>query len=333
MAMSQNYAIARAAGVRMPPSSRPQTNANLRGAEHQHRTLRDVTDQQMASGLGWFSVGLGLAEIFAPQALGQLIGAGSASRYLPLLGLREVASGVGILRGKRPAAGLISRVAGDVMNLMFLAAAANSRNADPARLSAAAVAIAGVTALDVIASERVSERPKAGQSECDSEDHSGVRVYQAITINRTADDLYKAWRDFPKLADWMRHLKSVEPAGEGRWHWVAEGPAGFSATWDAEITADEPGKQIAWRSLEGSSVATSGSVIFAAAPGGRGTELRVQMTYDPPGGHLGAVVASLFGRSAEQEIGEDLRRFKSIMETGEAPCTTGQPTGRCAWLS
>jgi uncharacterized membrane protein len=293
----------------------------------QRGSLRDATDEQMAKALGWLSIGLGVTELLAPRQLGRLIGAGSYSRWLPLLGLREIASGIAILSDRRPTGGVLSRVAGDAIDLAFLAAAANSRGASGTRLAAAAAGVMGVTTLDIVCSERLAERP-AAQHE-DGEDLSGVRLRHAITINRPAADLYQKWRDFQNLPQWMSHLKSVEPKGENRTHWIAAGPLGTSVGWDAEVTEDQPGEAISWRSLPGSQVDTSGSVSFVAAPGNRGTEVRIEMTYNPPLGQVGAVVASLFGRSAEQEITEDLRRFKRIMETGEVPSTEGQPRGVC----
>jgi uncharacterized membrane protein len=308
------------------PGRREAFEANGNGSKP--ADLRDVTDEQLARALGWFSIGLGLVEVLAPRVLSRLIGAGSLWPALPILGMREIISGVGILAQSRPAGFLWSRVAGDAIDLGFLAAAVGARDSDPVRLSAAAAAVAGVTALDVLTSERLSERPSAASGR--ARQQRGIYVRKAITVNRPIDNVYGAWRqvtDFPK---WMRHLISVEDLGNGQSHWVAAGPADINVAWDAETTIDDPNYRIAWRSLDGSQVSTAGSVRFAPAPGNRGTELRIEMTYDPPGGQIGAVVASLFGSSAEQEIAEDLRRFKSIIETGEAPRTDGQPHGRCA---
>ena len=290
--------------------------------------LRDITDEQMAVGLGWFSIGLGMAEVLAPRALGRLIGAGSLWSALPLLGLRELASGIGILTNSRPAGFLWSRVAGDAMDLAFLAAASGAKGADATRLSGAAAAVAGVTMLDIFNSERLSERPAAPSGKARTQ--RGVYVRRAITINRPLEDVYEAWRQVTNFPRWMQHLVSVEDRGDNRSHWVAAGPAGIEVSWDAETTIDQLNHRIAWRSLEGSQVHTTGSVRFVSAPGNRGTELRIEMTYEPPGGQLGAVAASLFGRSAEQEIADDLRRFKSILEAGEAPRTHGQPHGKCS---
>jgi len=297
------------------------------GQEAQRGSLRDATDEQLAKALGWLSIGLGVAEVFAPRQLGRLIGTGAWSSWLPLLGAREIASGVAILANQRPTTGVLSRVAGDAMDLAFLALAATSRNASAVRLASAAVAVMGVGALDALASERLSERPWATPPQDGGP--RGVRLRQAITINRPASDLYQKWRGFQNLPQWMSHLHSVEPLGGNRTHWIAAGPLGTTVGWDAETTADVPNELIAWRSLEGSQVATTGSVHFVPAPGGRGSEVRVELTYDPPLGQVGAVIASLFGRSAEQEIAADLRRFKSLMETGEMPTTAGQPRGNC----
>jgi uncharacterized membrane protein len=120
----------------------------------------------------------------------------------------------------------------------------------------------------------------------------------------------------------MRHLESVQAVGE-RSHWRAKGPAGMSVEWDAEIVTDQENEWIAWRSLEGSDVENSGSVRFTRAPGARGTEVRVQLQYNPPGGRLGRGLAWLFGEEPDQQIHEDLRRFKQLMETGEVPLSDG----------
>jgi len=290
--------------------------------------LRLATDAQMATALGWFSIGLGLVEMFAPRVLGKMIGAGSYSSLLPLFGAREIASGIGILCQERPATGLWSRVVGDGMDLAFLAGVANDRRAEPSRLAAAAIAVAGVTALDLLCSERVSELPLAKRAR--GQEFSGVHLRHAITINKPAAELYRTWRRFENLPQWMRHLESVKETGEKTTHWVAKGPAGTTVEWDAETITDQADHRIAWRSHEGSQVDTAGSVEFVAAPGDRGTEIRIELTYNPPGGRLGAVVAALFGAAPEQEIQEDLRRFKCLMETGEVSRADKQVRGRCA---
>ncbi|HKS26382.1 MAG TPA: SRPBCC family protein [Pyrinomonadaceae bacterium] len=154
----------------------------------------------------------------------------------------------------------------------------------------------------------------------------GIKVEESIVINnRTPQELYGFWRNFENLPRIMSHLESVTASGN-RSHWVAKAPAGTSVEWDAEVYNEKAGELIAWRSLEGSQVDNAGSVHFTAAPGGGGTEVRVVLKYDPPGGAVGAAVARLFGEEPAQQIRDDLRRFKQTMETG----ASGQASGMSA---
>jgi uncharacterized membrane protein len=160
--------------------------------------------------------------------------------------------------------------------------------------------------------------------------NAGFKVEKSITINSSPDELYRFWRNFQNLPRIMNHLESVRDIGGNRSHWVAKAPAGTTVEWDAEIYNEKENELIAWRSLENADVDNAGSVHFEPAPGGRGTVVRVSLKYDPPGGFLGATVARLFGENPEQQIEEDLRRFKQVMETGEVTTTEDQPFGRTA---
>ena len=156
----------------------------------------------------------------------------------------------------------------------------------------------------------------------------GVHVEEVVTINAPADQLFRFWRDFEQLPRFMDHLVSVSQMDQRRSHWVAKGPARTTVEWDAEIINEIPGELIGWRTLDGSEVVSAGSVRFRGAFGGRGTEVRVRLQYDPPAGRIGATVAWLLGHEPSQVIREDLRRFKQLMETGEIPTIKGQPRGK-----
>jgi len=148
----------------------------------------------------------------------------------------------------------------------------------------------------------------------------GIRVDEAATINRPKDEVYAFWRDLENLAEIMEHVESVRVQGDGRRsHWVAKGPGGRRMEWDAEIINDIPGKLIGWRSLPGSDVSNAGSVHFADAAGGRGTEVRVELQYNPPGGTLGAFASKLFGGEPSAQIHNDLKRLKMRLEAGVVP--------------
>lgn len=157
----------------------------------------------------------------------------------------------------------------------------------------------------------------------------GVNVCEAVTIQRSADELYREWRNLEALPDRMQHLESVQELSDGTSHWSARGPAGKVFEWDAEILQDIPGKLLSWRSLPGAEVISAGSVNFDEVPG-HGTSVTVRLQYDPPGGKLGAYVAWLMRQEPSQQIREDLRAWKRQLEAGEVPTTEGQPSGRAA---
>jgi uncharacterized membrane protein len=279
------------------------------------RPGRAATDR-LARGLGWLSIGVGLAEVTAPRGVARMVGVPGHRALFRLLGVRELVSGVGILSRPQPAGWLWSRVGGDVMDLALLGAALRSAGTARGRAAAATAAVAGVTAVDVVTSRRVSRRAGSGRP----------RTRMSITLNRPPEDVYRFWRDFQNLPRFMRHLGSVRETGPGRSRWTATGPAGLTLEWDAETLEDRPGELIAWRSLEGSAVQHHGAVWFRPAPG-RATELTLEIDYRPPGGAVGAALARLLGADPGQRMREDLRRLKQLVETGEVPTTEGQPSG------
>jgi uncharacterized membrane protein len=172
-----------------------------------------------------------------------------------------------------------------------------------AGLLATTTALAGVTMLDAlsIARQRTVEP---------------VRLRAAITINRSPADVYAFWRNLKNLPGFMRHVEEIDEF-DGLTIWRARGPGGVPLQWDAAIVADRPNERIAWRSLEGAGLDNHGSVSFLPGPRGRGTELHVDMGFDPPWGTLGAAVVKLLGDVPEQQMLADLRRLKQILETGE----------------
>ena len=154
-----------------------------------------------------------------------------------------------------------------------------------------------------------------------------IRVEKTVTINRPASELYSFWHNFENLPRFMRHLESVTVLDGNRSHWVSKAPLDNRVEWDAEVVTDEPDHLIAWRSLDGADIENSGFVRFQPATGNRGTEVKVVMEYSPPGGALTAAIAKLFGEEPEQQIGDELARFKQLMEVGEIATTEGQPRG------
>lgn len=158
--------------------------------------------------------------------------------------------------------------------------------------------------------------------------NKALRVEKTVTINRSVEELYNYWRNFEQLPGFMKHIQSITVVDLRRSHWVAKAPLEQSIEWDADIIDDRPNELIAWASVEGADVDHSGFVRFKPASADRGTEVKVVTEYNPPGGAVGVAFAKLFGEAPEQQIGDELNRFKQLMETGEIATTEGQSSGR-----
>ncbi len=154
-----------------------------------------------------------------------------------------------------------------------------------------------------------------------------IHIQRSFTIMKPAAEVYSYWRNFQNLPNIMTHLESVQVRDNRHSHWTAIGPMGLKVEWDAEIIDERENEFIVWRSLEGASIENRGSVQFFSALNGEATEISVALDYAPPAGIVGAKFAQLFGRNPEQQVREDLRAFKALMEAGEIPTIEGQPHG------
>jgi uncharacterized membrane protein len=269
--------------------------------------LPNTSAKRLAKGLGWFSVGLGLAELLAPRAIASITGVSKErTGLIRLYGLRELGAGIAIFSQKKPTEAMWSRVAGDALDLVSLGVACTSPDAKRGRITFATANVLAVTALDVMCAMQLSNGNK-----------HGIHAKGTCIVNSTPEEVYQFWRDFQNLPRFMRHVDSVQELGEGRSHWKVKGPAGMEVEWDAMIVADVPNEVITWRTLENADVDHAGAVRFERAAGGRGTVVKVNLEYMPVGGVIGATVAKLFGEEPEQQLDDDLRRFKQVMEVGE----------------
>lgn len=273
----------------------------------------------MINTLGWLSIGLGLAQLVAPRSLARASGlTGVSPLWMRVIGLRELACGVGLLRGEAGPAWRWSRVAGDAMDLSLLGVAMASRRNARTRLAATAAVVAGVTAIDYIASTQLAPRKL---SELPAPGEAGLALQKSVVVNRSADDCYRAWRDLENLPRFMPGLQSVQviDARRSRWN-SAEG------VWIGELTQEHPGQGMRWRAAENHAV--TGALELSPAPGGHGTVVTLQLHMLPPAGKLGVAVGSLFSQAPAYQIDTTLRRFKQWMETGEVSTTEGQPSGK-----
>jgi len=169
------------------------------------------------------------------------------------------------------------------------------------------------------------EVPSAQRATARRAPHS-LRIEKSVTVNKLPAEVYGYWRKLDNLPQFMDHLESVTSLGDRRSLWVASVP--LRAEWDAEIIDERQNELICWRSLPGSTVDTAGTVRFKPAPDGFGTEVHVSLQYSPPGGPLGVAAAGLLKGVTAQQIREDLRRFKEVLETGETASVDCQSSAR-----
>ncbi len=272
------------------------------------------------------SFGLGLGELVAPGKVAAIAGVDDtrrSRRVIRALGARECGHWAALLGGSDKL--VWTRVAGDVLDVALLLAGVAARGPGRRRRGAISAAVlGGIGAVDLYAALRAGR--DGGGRHAGAAHHRSVRA--AVTVHRPPEDVYRYWRDLENLPSFMYHLESVTAGADGRSHWVANAPVGQPVQWDAQITEDEPNKRIAWQSLPGSSIQNGGSVEFT--PVVDGTEVRVKIGYQMPGGALGKAAATLLGESPDQQINDDLRRFKQILETGQVLRSDGSPEGTAA---
>ena len=165
---------------------------------------------------------------------------------------------------------------------------------------------------------------KQARSQTQSSKQTATAVFR---VNATSNEAYRLWHNFENLPRFMAHLAAVRVLDDRRSEWTAKGPLDSCVRWSAEITEDKPNRRIAWRSLPGSQLETSGWVEFRDDPQGRGSTVRAQVEYSNPVGALGIGLLTAMGKNPNFVVKEDLRRFKALLEAGETPTTVGQTHG------
>ncbi|MGY1712061.1 SRPBCC family protein [Geodermatophilus sp. SYSU D00758] len=286
--------------------------------------------------LGLASAGLGAAMLRDPEGVARVSGvddSDTALGLIPAVGARELLHAVPLLAG-RPAWAW-TRVLGDAVDLTAMGVALSSRRGERyRRLRAATVAVGGLALLDVLTAVRASRVRRRGPGAdlpATPPWQGTVEVSAATTVNKPPAEVYGYWRDLTRLPTFMAHVREVRPLDSGRrTRWVAEAPGRRTVQWDAEVVEDRPDRLISWRSLPGARIPNTGTVEFTPAPGDRGTEVRVRLAYGQPGGRAGKAVAKLFGEAPDQQVRDDLARFKQVLETGQVVRSAATPEGPSA---
>ncbi|MDX2090843.1 MAG: SRPBCC family protein [Kofleriaceae bacterium] len=259
----------------------------------------------LVRGLGIFSLALGAVELAKPGAIARVVGAkrnNATKTAIRAIGVREVAAGVSVLARPRRAWPLWSRVVGDAIDLGMIGLVGRAHGRKQfARVLGAALAVAGVMALDVRAARR-AHRPS-----------SSPPIVYAVTINKSPSEVYAFFRTLSRLPLFMDYLESVTEHGDTS-HWVAKLPVIGTVAWDAKLKADRPGQLIEWETVPGSTIKQHGRVTFTRAPGRNATEMRLELRMGVRGTPATEALAKLL---AKPEAKGDLKRLKQVIETGE----------------
>ena len=131
----------------------------------------------LARGLGWFSIGLGVAELLATAALARWLGLRGREGLLRAHGLREIGVGLGLLTADRASTAshwMKGRVAGDAVDIATLGAALLSPQPRSGHPLAGLVAVAGVTALDMACARALAAQADAARQTTDYSSRSGL---------------------------------------------------------------------------------------------------------------------------------------------------------------
>ncbi|WP_229829921.1 SRPBCC family protein [Actinoplanes ianthinogenes] len=282
------------------------------------------------------SLGLGVAQLAAPDRVRRLSGVDDSATsrvVVPLVGARELVHAAGLLTSRRKGAWAWTRVAGDAMDLTALGVALAHRGGSRrGRLLAVTGAVVGVTLLDLLIAVQATRTKDIGPAPAARGNRKGgpMELTATTTVRKPATEVYGFWRDLENLPTFMTHLEQVRTTGDRTSRWTADAPFGKDVGWDAEIVEEVPGEKIAWRSTGNADVPNAGSVRFLPAPDGVSTEVHVVLAYDIPGGAVGKAVAKYFGEEPHQQLDDDLRRFKQVLETGEVVRSDGAPWGKRA---
>lgn len=281
-------------------------------------------------GLGAFSVGLGGALIAVPGLLAKLSGMPDdpASRIaLRSAGVREVLVGIGLLTTKQPSGWVWARAGQDAMDISMIGLATMRPNVrSRKRLLITGGVLAGICAVDVLAASRSTRRAESALVDSAGDDavsndavEKAMATSQAkasVMVDRPVKYVFDAWHNFSAFPRFMEHVESVSSNPDGTLHWVVKAPAGMSVDWDARIVADVPNQRIEWESEPDSMVRNHGCVEFRKGENKGETEVTVDLQFHPPMGAAGKAVARLFGEHPQQQIEEDLMRFKQVLESG-----------------
>lgn len=146
----------------------------------------------------------------------------------------------------------------------------------------------------------------------------GIDIQKTINVNAPVEAVFSAFSRFEDFPNFMRNVRRVSKLDGDRYRWTVSGPGKVPVEWESVLTSNIPNEKLAWRTETGGIVQHAGILKFNSNPDGS-TTVAVRLTYNPIGGAIGHVVASLVGADPKTRLDEDLVRMKTYLETGKEP--------------
>lgn len=286
------------------------------------RPMAEVQPSQVATALGWFSIGLGAVELLAAGGLARTFGMRGRENLIRGFGLREIGTGIGLLTARDPAPWLWGRVGGDALDIATLAAQVTPGNRRRGSAVAALGMVAGVAALDAWCAFRLSGGVGATTT------GQPIKVTRVITVARPAAELFQLLREPDTLPRLLAPFATLQPMPDGRMRWTVDGLR--SRSWTSATPREQPDSLVSWQSEPGGEAAIPElSMSLQPAPGALGTAVTLAASIVPPGGPLGRKAVQMFGGMVPGAMADaTLHYLKALAETGEIPTTRGQPAAR-----
>jgi uncharacterized membrane protein len=154
-------------------------------------------------------------------------------------------------------------------------------------------------------------------------------IARCVVIMRSAADVYAFWKDFGNAPLWMEHVQSVTLLDERHARWIRKSPAAGSLEWTTELIEDVPNRSVSWR-IPANALCNCdlyGTIVFSEIEHRRGTAVTLSLRYKMHTGLLHSGASLIIGQEPARHIGEDLRRFKMLLEAGEIATIEGQSHG------
>jgi uncharacterized membrane protein len=169
--------------------------------------------------------------------------------------------------------------------------------------------LAGV-ALLAAAAEPLVERRVIGAGER----RRSLALRESIEIDKPVSDVFEFFKNFENFARIIGAIHSVVDYEDGLSHWEAYTTSGELVSWDAVVTKYVPNSVIAWESVAGGPVESTGLIRFAPVSATR-TRLNFELTYRAAPSGLGDAMRALVTPAPVEQLRADLEHARFYIES------------------